>query len=195
KQEILRGWAESHLIHYLQQRNPGVPGIPDKLAPPAKRDIADVDRLWKAALAVDPGLREIYSGASLDGARIEIDHFVPWSYVASDELWNLHPTLKAINSSKGNRLPDWDPYFGRLADIEWRLYALSQRHGALEGMFARCRDKHVFSREARDGLYRRGIGREDFACALERLVRPLHQSAANCGFGRWAWAPDAQARP
>ncbi|MBE5919975.1 MAG: hypothetical protein E7272_09045 [Pseudobutyrivibrio ruminis] len=23
---------------------------------------------------------------------ISIDHFVPWSYVAHDEMWNLNPT-------------------------------------------------------------------------------------------------------
>ncbi|MDY5576621.1 MAG: HNH endonuclease domain-containing protein [Lachnospiraceae bacterium] len=35
---------------------------------------------------------------------ISIDHFVPWSYVAHDEMWNLNPTTKSINSSKRNNL-------------------------------------------------------------------------------------------
>ena len=46
--------------------------------------------------------------------KISVDHFVPWQYVAHDELWNLHPTTKSINSSKSNNLPVWDRYFSQL---------------------------------------------------------------------------------
>jgi len=50
---------------------------------------------------------------------ISIDHFVPWSYVAHDEMWNLNPTTKSINSFKSNKLPDWNTYFKRLAMLEY----------------------------------------------------------------------------
>ena len=43
---------------------------------------------------------EIYGKKPLDAKNISIDHFVPWSYVAHDELWNLTPTTRSINSTK-----------------------------------------------------------------------------------------------
>lgn len=36
---------------------------------------------------------------------IAVDHFVPWSFVHSDELWNFVLTSSSLNSSKGSKLP------------------------------------------------------------------------------------------
>ena len=33
-----------------------------------------------------------------------IDHVIPWSYMYSDDLWNLVYTHKGCNSSKSNRI-------------------------------------------------------------------------------------------
>ena len=35
-----------------------------------------------------------------------IDHVIPWSYMYSDDLWNLVYVLPNENSSKSNRLPN-----------------------------------------------------------------------------------------
>ena len=51
---------------------------------------------------------------------ISIDHFVPWSYVAHDEFWNLSPTTRSINSSKSNNLPKWDIYFPKLSELQFK---------------------------------------------------------------------------
>ena len=40
--------------------------------------------------------------------------------LGNDELWNLNPTTKNINSKKSNNLPDWDLYFPRLQKQEYR---------------------------------------------------------------------------
>ena len=40
----------------------------------------------------------------LDG-DLSIDHVIPWSYIYSDDLWNLVFVSKSQNSSKGNRIP------------------------------------------------------------------------------------------
>ena len=34
----------------------------------------------------------------------EIDHFVPWSYITNDEMWNLMPVDATIKSSKKDKL-------------------------------------------------------------------------------------------
>ena len=36
---------------------------------------------------------------------IAVDHFVPWSFVHSDELWNFVLTSTQLNSRKGSKLP------------------------------------------------------------------------------------------
>lgn len=109
-QEIIKGWLQYHMIKYLQKRNPSVPGIADKLYPPQERKLEKVKKYWKLLLTIQP-LHEIYGNIQLSGKDISIDHFVPWSYVAHDEFWNLHPTTRRINSSKSNNLPDWNVYF------------------------------------------------------------------------------------
>ena len=119
-QEIIRGWLEYNMILYLQRRNPNVPGIADKLYPPQERKLDDVKKYWKLILTVSPEpVKEIYGETILTAKDISIDHFVPWSYVAHDEMWNLNPTTKSINSSKSNKLPDWNTYFKRLAMLEY----------------------------------------------------------------------------
>lgn len=93
------------MITYLQRCNPSVPGIADKLYPPQERNLVKVQGYWKLIMGLQP-IKEIYGGNELTGKEISIDHFVPWSYVAHDELWNMHPTTKGINCSKSNHLPD-----------------------------------------------------------------------------------------
>lgn len=36
----------------------------------------------------------------------DLDHFLPWSFVAHNQLWNLIPVEKNINRSKNDRLPE-----------------------------------------------------------------------------------------
>ncbi|RCW77027.1 HNH endonuclease domain-containing protein [Saliterribacillus persicus] len=48
-----------------------------------------------------------YCGKALpDGKRqIQVDHFIPWSFVQSDQLWNLVLSCNTCNSSKRDKLP------------------------------------------------------------------------------------------
>jgi len=48
-----------------------------------------------------------YTGKPLVAGKriIAVDHFVPWSFVHSDELWNFVLTSTTLNSSKGSKLP------------------------------------------------------------------------------------------
>ena len=45
--EIVVGWIQFNLIRYLQRRNPAVPGIPNKLAPPQERNLEKVKNTGK----------------------------------------------------------------------------------------------------------------------------------------------------
>jgi hypothetical protein len=48
-----------------------------------------------------------YTGRPLKQEKraVAVDHFVPWSFVHSDELWNFVLTSGSVNSSKGSKLP------------------------------------------------------------------------------------------
>lgn len=41
----------------------------------------------------------------IDDNDLSIDHVIPWSYLYSDDLWNLVYVHKSCNSSKSNRIP------------------------------------------------------------------------------------------
>ena len=189
-QEILRGWIQYNIILYLQRRNPSVPGISDKLYPPQERKLEKVKKYWKLLSALVP-IREIYGENLLASDNISIDHFVPWSYVAHDEFWNLHPTTRAINSSKSNHLPAWEIYFPRFAELEHRSYEMIWKYDAVRNEFRKCAKEHLNNPEFGHRLYREGLGAEEFKQQLRDVLYPVYLSAKTCGFSSWEYVPGA----
>lgn len=185
-QEIIRGWLEYHTIRYIQKRNPSVPGIADKLYPPQERKLEKVKKYWKLILSLEP-VHEIYSDRILTEKDISIDHFVPWSYVAHDEMWNLNPTTKSINSSKSNHLPDWDTYFDKLAKQEFQSYRLMWKYEAVHKEFEKCAKEHINNDDVRYRVYRQGLELPKFTGELKSIILPVYQSAQNCGFSNWQY--------
>ena len=185
--DILMGWTQLKLIQYLQRRNPSVPGIADKIEPPASRDIARVRKYWKLIASIDPSLKDIYGELELADMNISIDHFVPWQYVAHDELWNLHPTTKGINSSKSNSLPAWSQYFEPLGDLEFRAYELRAECKAVALEFDEIAKYHLNNPEIKNQLYAGGLDRTAFKERLENVIRPVYESAKLQGFKEWSY--------
>lgn len=187
-QEILRGWIQYNMILYLQRRNPSVPGISDKLYPPQERKLEKVKKYWKLLSELAP-IHEIYGDTLLESNNISIDHFVPWSYVAHDEFWNLHPTTRAINSSKSNHLPDWRIYFPRFAQLELQSYKMIWKYDAVQNEFRKCAREHLNNPEIEHRLYRQGLSEDEFKSTLQDIVYPVYLSARTCGFNNWEYAP------
>lgn len=46
-----------------------------------------------------------YCGRKLKKADIDVDHFIPWSFMKNDQLWNLVLSCSHCNRSKNNRIP------------------------------------------------------------------------------------------
>lgn len=183
--EIIQGWVELNLIQYLQRRNPSVPGIVDKLYPPKERNLEKVKRYWKMLVSIKP-VCEIYGENPLSEKNISIDHFVPWSYVAHDELWNLIPTTRSINSSKSNSLPDWNRYFPMLCKMEYLSYELMWEYPEVHKSFDKCAKEHLNNPEIRHKLYQRGLSETEFSRRLEEVMFPVYQSAKSMGFSSWS---------
>ena len=185
--EIIRGWLELSLIHYLQKRNPSVPGIADKLSAPQERKLNKAKRYWKSVIEVTE-IRNIYTGDIMTTGDISIDHFIPWSYVAHDELWNLVPTTKTVNSSKSNNLPDWDIYFPRLAAAEYNAHQAVWKYDGIKHLQKAANDclkEHVNNEEIRYKLYSTELDKSRFTEQLYNILRPSYDSAMNMGFRVW----------
>ena len=185
-QEIIKGWLQYNMIMYLQRRNPSVPGIADKLSPPSERKMEKVKKYWKLLISLQP-IKEIYADELLTDKDISIDHFVPWSYVAHDEFWNLHPTTKSINSSKSNNLPDWDRYFLQFAKLEYQSYEMLWKYDAVHAEFEKCAKEHLNNDEVRRRIYKEGLQFTEFIKVLEETIQPIYASAKNCGFRNWIY--------
>ena len=183
--EILMAWARFNLIGYLQDRNPLVPGMADKILPPCSRNLTRVKKYWDTIILVDGNLRDIYEHVPLSGITISIDHFIPWQYVAHDELWNLNPTTQSINSSKGNKLPNWKSYFDELVGLEYKAYELKKLYPAVEKEFEKCAQYHINNPDIRQALYVDGLDKNEFGNRLYNVVRPEYESAKKCGFREW----------
>lgn len=48
---------------------------------------------------------DFYTGKELTTDDISIDHVIPWSFMYSDDIWNLVITSKSKNSQKNNSIP------------------------------------------------------------------------------------------
>ena len=48
---------------------------------------------------------DFYTGQELSRDNISIDHVIPWSFMYSDDIWNLVVTSKSNNSRKSNTIP------------------------------------------------------------------------------------------
>lgn len=105
---VLSDFAHWHLLRFLQQRNPNVPNIADKLIATNQRPSMNEQRkFWSFVMDKQRGVESIYTGEILQEMhRCDLDHFLPWSFVAHNQLWNLIPVEKSINCSKSDQLPD-----------------------------------------------------------------------------------------
>ena len=185
-QVIIKGWLKYNLVEYLQRRNPNVPGVIDKLYPPQERKLEDIQKYWKLIMTISPVV-EIYGDGELTEKDISIDHFVPWSYVANDEIWNLHPTTKSINSAKSNNLPRWEAYFKKLSALEYQSYQLMWKYDGIRKEFEKVKKKHLNSPIVEGRLYAPDLTREEFGGRLSEIVLPVYQSARAAGFREWEY--------
>jgi hypothetical protein len=103
---VVRGWALFEWAKFLQARNPNTPAILQKIEPPAQRtSMKQQTAFWNAVLEAAP-MPCIYSGTVLEPGEFHLDHFIPWSFLCHNELWNLIPASPSANIGKGRSLPN-----------------------------------------------------------------------------------------
>lgn len=179
---IVQSFAEHHLALYLQAKNPNVPGVVNKLRAPTMRQLTVAREFWRFVRSEFEKAGKTAQFKDIDSGRrladsFSIDHFLPWSFVVHDLLWNLTPVEPAMNSSKNDLLPDLDLYLPRLAKLHFSaIEAARERPKFLED-YIDC-----FKQDAASLLAQ---GENEFVVRYREVIVPQVQIAINqgCQFG------------
>ena len=180
------GWIQYEKVRWLQTVNPEVPGLVYKLAPMDEkmRKLSHVRKLWDGILDMTQ-IIDVFREEPVKKEDYEVDHFIPWSFVMNDELWNLMPMDSALNGIKSNRLPRWDAFFRKFAANQYIMYELVQEKPGIRKLYEMCYRDNLHSIWASQELYRKGNSREEFYGILERNMRPVYDSARRQGYEVW----------
>lgn len=191
---VIKSWVQYNKAQYLQDRNPGVPGIIYKICPENEefRKLEQARSLWKATAEVTGNpIKDMYTGNDLPIDKLSLDHFVPRSYISNDELWNLIPMSKSLNSSKNNKLPSWENFFTPFALYQYYLYGLifpedkSKKSERIIDKFEKCRKNNINAIWAAESLYIAGNSEEQFINILSHNLRPVYEAAQLQGYDTW----------
>lgn len=186
------GWIQLEKVKWLQNNNPEVPGLVYKLAPADEkmRKLANARKLWDAVLEVKP-IVDVFKNEPIDAEKYDLDHFIPWSFVMNDELWNLMPMDSSWNSKKNNKLPKWDLFFDQFADNQFDLYELLYEKPEIYKLYEACYRDNLHSIWANRELYCKGNSKEEFHKILGKNMRPVYDSARRQGYEIWNLAKPA----
>lgn len=191
---VIESWVQYKKAQFLQDRNPGVPGVIYKICPENEelRKLEQARDLWKAvAEFTGHPIKEIYTGEDIPIETLSIDHFVPRSYISNDELWNLTPMRRTLNSSKNNKLPAWGVFFEPFARYQFYLYKLvfpedlSRKSQVLISKFEKCRKNNLNAIWASENLYIPGNSNTQFVNILSHNLKPIYESAQLQGYDTW----------
>ncbi|EKS4342611.1 HNH endonuclease domain-containing protein [Clostridium sporogenes] len=180
---VIKSWIYYKLVCFLQKRNPNVPAIAFKLQAPKNRDLSSATKIWKEII-VSKGPKDIYTGKDFIKENYEIygglsiDHFIPWSFVLHDEMWNLVPTFKNINSFKSDKLLNYNRYIDDFCDMQYMAvtYILEKRKQKdLESYIDALKIENFQE-------YLKYKPKEEFTKKLKQCISPLYQIAENQGF-------------
>src|SRR5574344_471099 len=119
---ILKDFCYYNLVLFLEKRNPGVPNIAQKIINKLDRDsLAKQKELFDQYFKHHKNsMTSIYNNSLIDMNDYAIDHFIPWTFMYSDLIYNLVPIDKTTNSQKSNNLPNCK-YIEKLALFHYEL--------------------------------------------------------------------------
>lgn len=180
---IIKSWIYYKLSCFLQKRNPNVPSIIFKLDPPKYRDLSHATKLW-IDIINNRDVKDIYTGNEFSAENykelgtLSIDHFIPWSFVLHDEIWNLVPTFKNINSRKNDKLLRYENYIDDYCNTQFEAFSFicdKKRNKDLESYVDLLRLENPLD-------FYKYRGREGFNEKLRTSIAPIYQIAVNQGF-------------
>lgn len=179
---ILMDYAYWNLTQFLQARNPNVPAIPNKLIrPDVRNSLAKQHDYWDMVMELGGPIHCIYTNKLLHPKDYDLDHFIPWSFVTHDLLWNLIPSDGSINSSKNNKLPELDLYLPKLAAIQQHALQTAINVDKPPKVLEDYISLGYTVRELAD------MSSEQFREVYNKTFNPISQIATNMGFETWKY--------
>lgn len=182
----IKGWIQYEKLKWLQKNNPEVPGLVYKLVPldDRKRKLTHVRNLWERILTYT-SINDVFTGNPINLQEYDIDHFIPFSFVMNDELWNLMPMDSSLNSSKNNNLPKWEDFFNGFAHNQYVMYEHIHEKTEIYSLYERCYKDNLCSIWATQDLYIKGHSQNEFCNILSKNMRPVYDSARRQGYNLW----------
>lgn len=178
--KILIDFTYWNLVQFLQIRNPNVPAIPNKLRKPeARNTLTKQHQFWDEILEVGGPVKCIYTGAEIYPGKYDLDHFMPWSFVSHDLIWNLIPTDGSVNCSKSNKIPDLKIYLPKLASLQHHAVKTI----VTNGLKSHLEEDYLSLNYTVNELAKMSL--DKFRDVYERTFNPLSQIAVNMGFELW----------
>lgn len=180
--DILTSFAYWGLTNFIQVRNPNVPNISNKLIKKEERNSLSAQRkFWNTAINGGLRVKCLYTGNLLLEHEYDLDHFIPWSFVSHDLLWNLMPADSSINSTKSNKLPDLDLYLPKLAEAHQAALRINIEKGKQNKLLE---DYLSLGHTAHDIVL---MDREHLLDCFFQTFTPMNQIALNMGFESWKY--------
>ena len=180
--DILSSFAYWGLTNFLQVRNPNVPNIPNKLIKKEERNSLSAQRkFWNIAINAGLELRCLYTNKLLVEREYDLDHFIPWSFVSHDLLWNLMPADSSINSSKSNKLPDLNLYLPKLAETHQAALRINLEKGKQDKLLEDYLSLGFTPQEIVQ------MNQERLLDCFSQTFTPMNQIALNMGFESWKY--------
>jgi hypothetical protein len=104
--KIIESFTLFELFKYVEKNNPYSTNISLKLFKPQSRKLSEPIKLWKNFVEIKGSkINSVFENKPLyTFQKLAIDHYLPWSLVTHDKLWNLHPIEQEVNSSKSNKI-------------------------------------------------------------------------------------------
>ena len=174
--KIIESYTYFELLKYLEKNNLNVTNISVKLFKPQTRKLSTATKLWKGFIKVNTGLTDIVEGSPLEIIKpMSIDHFLPWSFVTHDLLWNLHPMSRSANSSKSNKLPS-EKYISDFSELQYefsRYLVLSKQDKSLEDYYTTFNIGDTQFKQMTSTIFRD---------KLNDVILPKLEIASNMGF-------------
>ena len=180
--DILSSFAYWGLTNFLQVRNPNVPNIPNKLIKREERNSLSAQRkFWNIAINGGLEVRCLYTNKVLEEQDYDLDHFIPWSFVSHDLLWNLMPADSSINSSKSNKLPDLNLYLPKLAEANQE----AKRINLEKGKQVKLLEDYLSLGHTPQDIIK--MDKEHLLDCFYQTFTPMFQIAQNMGFESWKY--------
>lgn len=185
---IIESWILWHWLNYMQAHNPNTPNIAAKIVPFSFRSALTRERKeWSRCITTHPEpIFCPYSGSALND-HFELDHILPWSLVAHNQLWNLIPCLPVVNAAKSASIPHAE-YLSLITENQY-VFLRNTKQLSPNRSWDKIGSEYVM------GL--RLQGTDDLLVfsklneAYKRTYLPLMELAINQGFsGNWRYKPN-----